>query len=132
MSGAVPPRPEDGVQVVDVGALLEQAVPGRAVLWSASNQLQTNVVTLAPGAEVGAHVEPALDVTLCLLAGALTVRVGPDDAAHVVAVAAPAVVVLPVGTRRSFSAGPDGATWLTAHRRRAGLMPRPASGAGRS
>lgn len=38
-------------------------------------------------------------------------------------VAAPTVIVLPAGTRRALTAGPDGVTYLTTHRRRDGLMP---------
>ena len=118
--GARVPR----VEVVDVTALPAGSPDGPAVLWSASNQLQTNVVALPPGLEMAAHVEAVLDVTLTVLAGALTLRHGPDDADAEQVVVAPAVVVLPAGTRRSLTAGPAGATYLTAHQRRTGLLPR--------
>lgn len=107
-------------EVVDVAALLATRPDGdRAVLWSAGNQLQTNVVSLAPGARIDAHAEPALDVTLAVLVGAL--ELGQDGL--VVDVRAPAVVVLPAGARRSLTAGPDGVSYLTAHRPRTGMLP---------
>lgn len=110
------------VEVVDVRALTPEG-DGPEVLWSASNQLQTNVVVLGAGTHIAAHVERELDVTLTVLTGSLTLRHGPVDAATAVVVEAPAVVVLPAGTRRSLTAGPDGATYLTAHRRRTGMLP---------
>jgi hypothetical protein len=97
---------------------------GPAVMWSASNQLQTNVVTLPPHGHIGTHGETVLDVTLTVLFGSLILRHGTDDDDTIAAlVTAPAVVVLPAGTRRSLRAGPAGATYLTAHRARAGLLP---------
>lgn len=116
--------PVPSVEVVDVAAL--PSVPpgtGPAVQWSSSNQLQTNVVTLPPQAHIGAHVEAELDVTLSVLLGSFTLRHGPDDDSGVAFVHAPAVVVLPAGTRRSVTAGPAGTTYLTAHRRRTGMLP---------
>ena len=113
-------RQPAAVEVVDVTTLLADGTAQR-VAWSASNQLQTNLVVLGPGEGVEPHAEPELDVTLALLRGSLELRVGDDPPRTV---AAPAVVVLPAGTRRSLSAGPDGGAYLTAHRRRTGLLPR--------
>lgn len=112
------------VEVVDV-ATLPSAAPGNgpAVQWSGSNQLQTNVVTLPPQAHIDAHVEAELDVTVSVLLGSLTLRHGPDDNSSVAVVHAPAAIVLPAGTRRSVNAGPAGTTYLTAHRRRTGMLP---------
>lgn len=114
-----------GVEVVDVSALVAaRPAGGRAVLWSGSNQLQTNVVSLAAREHIDAHVEPELDVTVVLLAGSLELRLGADPGlADVTSARAPAVVVLPAGTRRSLTAGADGVTYLTAHRRRTGMLP---------
>jgi quercetin dioxygenase-like cupin family protein len=129
-SGVAPEGPDQEapgrpVLVVDVSALpAQQPGSGPVVLWSDSSQLQTNIVALAAGVEIAAHVETAVDVTLTVLVGSLTLRHGLEDTeADVVVVQAPAVVVLPTGTRRSLSAGPEGVTYLTAHRRRTGLLP---------
>lgn len=109
-----------GVEVVDVRALGNQAPSSdRAVLWATENQLQANLVRLAAGVRIEAHTEHVLDVVVTLLDGVLELTA--DDERHVVA--APSVVVLPAGTRRELVAGPDGATYLTAHRRREGFMP---------
>ena len=107
-----------GVEVVDVRALAGSGEE-REVLWSAESSLQTNLVRLAPGARIDAHAEMQLDVVVSLLVGSLELTL--DDGARTAA--APAVVVLPAGTRRALLAGPDGATYLTVHRRRDGLMP---------
>lgn len=114
------------VQVVDVAALLARAQtePERRVLWSASNQLHTNLVTLPGGETIAGHTENDLDVTLTVLVGSVEVRHGTDDAGRTVHITAPSVVVLPAGTRRSITAGPQGVTYVTAHRSRTGLLPR--------
>lgn len=110
----------DRVQHVDVAALVATAgaASGPQVLWSADAQLQTNLVALPPGHEVAAHAEPDLDVTLVVLQG--SGRLVTDDEADL---QAPAVLLLPAGTRRALHAGPDGLVYLTAHRRRAPLLP---------
>lgn len=109
-----------GVEIVDVRALVDQVpTADRAVLWSTENQLQANLVRLAPGVRIDAHAETVLDVLVTVVDGLLELTV--DGAQQ--SVAAPRVVVLPAGTRRELRAGPDGATYLTTHRRRDGLMP---------
>jgi hypothetical protein len=117
--------PLRSVLIADVAELhAASSGDGPAVMWSVSNQLQTNVVTLPPHGHIGTHGETVLDVTLTVLLGSLTLRHGTDDDDTIAAVVtAPAVVVLPAGTRRSLRAGPAGATYLTAHRARPGLLP---------
>lgn len=76
------------VELLDVAALPpDGAAEGAVVRLSASNQLQINVVTLGADAGVDWHVETALDVTLTLLVGTLTLRHGPtgEDAVAVTA-----------------------------------------------
>jgi hypothetical protein len=94
-----PETPLRSVVIADVAEL--QAAS------SASNQWQTNVVTLAPYGHIGTHGETDLDVTLTVLLGSLTLRHGRDDDGTVAAVAAvvtaPAVVFLPAGTGRSLA-----------------------------
>jgi quercetin dioxygenase-like cupin family protein len=112
------------VQLVDVGELLAGPNPAPRVLWSASNQLQTNLVALEPETTVPPHLEPELDVTLTVLVGSLELRYEYHGEELSASAAAPCIVVLPAGTRRSLAAGPDGAVYLTAHRARSGLLPR--------
>lgn len=123
----LPERPAmaPSAEVVDVAALLTTNPTGdRVVLWSGSNQLQANVVSLRAGQGIDAHAEPDLDVTVAVLAGSMELRQGADlTLADVTSVHAPAVIVLPAGTRRSLRAGAGGVAYLTAHRRRIGMLP---------
>ncbi|MEW2556754.1 hypothetical protein AB0957_34175 [Streptomyces zhihengii] len=82
-----------------------------------ARQLDANVIRVPPGERVAPHVEPDLDVLLCVLRGGgeLTVA-GTTDRLE-----AGRVAWLPRGTERSLVAGPDGLVHLTAHRRRPGL-----------
>lgn len=117
MSG---PQP---VEHVDLRGLLAPDPAQPRVRWSASNQLQTNVVVLGPGEVVEPHVERELDVTLVFLAGSAVLAHGSTAQLTGTTVTAPAVVVLPAGTHRSTTAGADGVSYLTAHRRRPSLLP---------
>lgn len=101
--------------------LLEEAGEGQGgALWRLAaddRQLDANLIRLAPGATVPEHVEPDLDVLLCVVAGGgrLTTDAGTQELR-------PGFVAwLPRGARRSIEAGPDGLAHLTAHRRRPGL-----------
>ena len=109
-------------QSVDVTALLAAQPAG--VLWSSTTQLQTDVVAHAPGSRVDEHVEPALDVLLVVVAGGgRRTRSQPGRPPLDDALSAPAVVLLPAGTRRSLLAGPDGLVLVTAHRVRPPFTP---------
>ena len=111
-------------EVVDVAALLAEHEAG--VLWSSTTpQVQSNVVALAPGGTVDEHVEPVLDVLLVVVAGGgrLMTTTSPDGPAAPRDVTAPAVCLLPAGTRRSLLAGPEGLVVVTAHRARPPFMP---------
>ena len=108
------------------GALWRLAKPGR--------QLDANLVRLAPGAEVGEHVEGDLDVLLVVVAGGGELGGGPlgvgppGSAGPEREPLAPGTVVwLPRQSHRSLHAGPDGLVYLTAHRRRPGLTIRSAA-----
>ncbi|MFE2278223.1 hypothetical protein ACFXAE_13430 [Streptomyces sp. NPDC059454] len=91
------------------GALWRLAEPGR--------QLDANVVHIPPGHGVDTHREPDLDVLLLVLAGhgTLTAPDGPHP------LPAGALTWLPHGSTRSLTAGPEGLTYLTVHRRRPGM-----------
>ncbi|MFF8291804.1 hypothetical protein ACF068_21580 [Streptomyces sp. NPDC016309] len=90
-----------------------------------SRQLDANVVRLAAGSRVAAHVEPDLDVLVYVVDG--TGRLGTPEGE--LPLEAGCVVWLPRGSRRGMAAGPEGLTYLTAHRRRPGLSIRSAPGA---
>ncbi|MGW3303493.1 hypothetical protein [Streptomyces rubiginosohelvolus] len=113
-----------------IAGLLAAAAPDeRGALWHLAEpgrELDANLVRLPPGAEVGEHQEDVLDVLLVVLAGAGSVRAGDGQ---VLDLAAGAVLWLPRTSRRALAAGPDGLTYLTAHRRRPGLAIKPPSGA---
>ena len=102
-------------EYVDVAAAL--AADGPRIRWSVENQLQSNLVRLEPDAVVEEHTERELDVLLVVVDGEGTLHA--DGTEH--RVAAPAVVVLPAGTRRAVVAGPAGLAYVTAHRRRTGM-----------
>lgn len=90
----------------------------RGALWRLAEdgrELDANLVRLAPGAAVGEHRESVLDVLLVVMAG--DGRVEPEG----VELTESAVLWLPRGARRAFTAGPRGLAYLTVHRRRPGL-----------
>lgn len=91
------------------GALWRLAEPGR--------QLDANVVRIPPGHQVDTHREPELDVLLLVLAGGGTLTA--PDGTH--PLDRGALVWLPHGSTRALTAGAEGLTYLTVHRRRPGL-----------
>ena len=98
----------------------------RGALWrlaEPSRQLDANLVSLPPNAEVGVHREPDVDVLVVAVAGHGTVHAesGP------VPLSAHRVAWLPRGSSRSITAGPDGLAYLTVHRARTGLRIRSAA-----
>ncbi|MFW3473144.1 hypothetical protein ACN24M_17770 [Streptomyces microflavus] len=107
--------------------ILASASPDeRGALWhlaEAGRELDANLVRLPAGAEVGVHQEDVLDVLLVVLEGAGRVRVGGGD----IVLSPSTVVWLPRTSRRALSAGADGLTYLTVHRRRPGLAVKPPS-----
>lgn len=96
------------------------------VVWklgAADRDLDVNLVQLPPGGNVGSHVNEEVDVLLFGVAGGA--EVACDAERHRLA---PGVLVwLPRRSQRWVAAGEDGAAYLSAHRRRAGVTiePRP-------
>ncbi|HEU5267801.1 MAG TPA: DUF2249 domain-containing protein, partial [Jatrophihabitans sp.] len=77
--------------------------------------LDANIIRLAAGASIAAHLGPDLDVLLVVVAGA-----GELTTNHASAPLEPGHVVwLPRRSERSLRAGPDGLSYLTVHPRRA-------------
>ncbi|MFH8369808.1 cupin domain-containing protein [Streptomyces sp. NPDC018031] len=85
-----------------------------------SRQLDANLVRLPAGAEVAASVESDLDVLLFVTDGSGRL----ETTGETQQLRPGAVVWLPRGSRRALAAGEEGLVYLTAHRRRPGLMVR--------
>jgi uncharacterized protein (DUF2249 family)/quercetin dioxygenase-like cupin family protein len=81
--------------------------------------LDSNVIALPPGATIGAHTGPDLDVLIYVLAGSGELATELDS--HTVALRAGSLIWLPRRSRRQFTAGPDGLRYLTVHQRRQAL-----------
>ncbi|MGP4111291.1 cupin domain-containing protein [Streptomyces sp. 4N509B] len=97
--------------------------PATSVEWrltDALRQLDANLVRLRPGASITEHVEADLDVLVCVTAG--SGRLDADGRATELAPGG--LAWLPRGTARAVTAGPDGLSYLTVHRRRPGLAVR--------
>ncbi|MFD3700443.1 hypothetical protein ACFWUZ_30690 [Streptomyces sp. NPDC058646] len=108
----------EGTTVADLVAAAGEDQSG--ALWrlrDADRQLDANLVRLLPGAEVAAHTEADVDVLLLVVAGDGSLTL--DGAVR--AVGTGSLTFLPRGAARALLAGPQGLTFLTAHRRRAGL-----------
>ncbi|MER5767237.1 cupin domain-containing protein [Streptomyces sp. NPDC001985] len=98
-------------------------------LWrldASARQLDANIVRVPAGERVAEHVEPDLDVLLCVVDGDGEL----ETAAGRQRLEAGAVAWLPRGARRGVEAGPGGLVYVTAHRRRPGLTIRDAPAEG--
>ena len=84
--------------------------------------LDCNVIRLQPGATIDSHVGPDLDVMILVLSG--DGQVGTE--LGTVNLHAAALAWLPRRSRRQISAGPQGLTYLTVHKRRHALALDPA------
>ncbi|GAY09387.1 DUF2249 domain-containing protein [Pseudonocardia sp. N23] len=80
--------------------------------------LDSNIVRLAPGAEVGEHEGPDLDVLFVVLDGSGVLTTERND----LLLEAGAMVWLPRRSRRRFQAGTDGLRYLTVHGKRQALV----------
>lgn len=82
-----------------------------------ARQLDANIVRLLPGTRGVVHVEPDLDVLLCVVEGSGELTTAGERQS----LEPGSVAWLPHGVERAVSAGPDGLAYLTAHRRRPGM-----------
>jgi quercetin dioxygenase-like cupin family protein len=82
-----------------------------------ARQLDANLVRLPPGTRGAAHVEPDLDVLVCVVDGSGELTIGGERQP----LEPGCVAWLPHGMERAVSAGPDGLAYVTAHRRRPGM-----------
>lgn len=105
----------------DTTALIADGDPdATGAVWKLPMQqrdLDSNVINLPPAGRIDAHAGPGLDVLLLVLAGSgrLETEHEPLD------LRAGALVWLPRRSRRSFTAGAEGLTYLTVHQRKPGL-----------
>ncbi|MDQ0811218.1 quercetin dioxygenase-like cupin family protein [Streptomyces sp. B3I7] len=115
---APPPMPSP---LCDVRALAAQPSAPAGALWrlaESGRQLDANLVHLPPDHGVGTHTEPDLDVLLLVVAGDGRLE-SPEDT--VVPLAEGALCWLPHGSTRRLTAGPEGLSYVTVHRRRPGM-----------
>ncbi|MFF8903120.1 cupin domain-containing protein [Streptomyces lydicus] len=92
------------------GALWRLTEPGR--------QLDANLVRIPPDGRIDTHTEPDLDVLLLVVTGDGTL----DATRNPQPLAAGSLLWLPHGSTRSLTAGKDGMSYLTVHRRRPGMQ----------
>lgn len=106
---------------------LEPAPAG--ALWKlteAGRQLDANLVHLPAHQCVETHAEPDLDVLLLVIAG--HGAMDTTDRTEPLQLTDGALLWLPHGSTRRITAGAEGLSYLTVHRRRPGMQIRPRSG----
>jgi uncharacterized protein (DUF2249 family) len=106
--------------VTDALVLGNAAADATGAIWKLTmreRDLDSNVIALAPGATIGAHDGPDVDVLIYVLAGSgqLGTELG------VLELEGGALCWLPRRSRRAFAAGRDGLRYLTVHQRRQAL-----------
>lgn len=107
--------------LVDVHELVDDSSVASGARWTLAEpgrQLDANLIHLPSGRRVDTHTEPDVDVVLIVVAGGGIV--GTPDGEQ--ALADGNVVWLPHGSTRNVTAGNDGLSYLTIHRRRPGLQ----------
>jgi quercetin dioxygenase-like cupin family protein len=113
--------------LVDVHELAEDSLVPSGARWTLAEpgrQLDANLIHLPAGQRVDTHTEPDLDVLLVVVAGGGIV--GSPGGEQVLADGN--VVWLPRGSTRNITAGMNGLSYLTVHRRRPGLQIRKGPG----
>ena len=107
--------------LADVHALVDDSVVPAGARWTLAEpgrQLDANLIHLPPGQRIDTHTERDLDIVLVVVAGGGTV--GTPDGPRPLADGN--LVWLPHGSTRNITAGKDGLSYLTVHRRRPGLQ----------
>jgi quercetin dioxygenase-like cupin family protein len=94
-------------------------VAGNGILWAtASDDLNATLLSWPPGEGVDPHRNTERDVLLVVVAGDGLLEVDGEPTALEAHVA----VIVPHGSTRSITAGPDGLRYLSVHLRRSGLV----------
>ena len=101
-------------------SLVKDEVGAAGAVWKLQlheRDLDSNIIRLAPDGRIDAHEGPDLDVLIHVLSGSgrLSMELGSLE------LAAGSLVWLPRRSRREFTAGPDGLSYLTVHQRRQAL-----------
>lgn len=106
----------DGAVIADLG---DVAILGSGAIWKLPHggDLDANLVRLDPHRCIADHVNDEVDVLVFVQSGAGSLRLS----GAAVELAADRLTLIPKGVSRSISAGPDGLTYLSVHRRRAAL-----------
>jgi quercetin dioxygenase-like cupin family protein len=90
------------------------------IVWTGtSDDLHANLIALAPGEEIGVHVNQHLDVLLTCIDGAGILTVDDTE----MSLRGGSIVLIPQGARRGTRAGEGGLRYVTCHRRRGGIIP---------
>jgi quercetin dioxygenase-like cupin family protein len=110
---------ESHIETADLIAIARDANQ-RRLAWSAqSDDLNTNLVVLAPGTAVESHVNREVDVLIVGIDGEGFVTIdGAERSFHT-----GEALLIPKGQERATRAGNAPFAYLTCHRRRAGLWP---------
>jgi uncharacterized protein (DUF2249 family)/quercetin dioxygenase-like cupin family protein len=106
--------------LADTAALDAPDAAEAGVAWKLQmreRDLDSNVITLAPGAAIGAHRGPDLDVLVHVLSGSGQLVTELSTAP----LRAGSLAWLPRRSLREVTAGPDGLVYLTVHQRRQAL-----------
>lgn len=121
---ATTPLPRILTDAAAISAAGSDAPAGEAdpagVAWKLQmreRDLDSNIVSLAPDGQIGAHAGPDVDVLICVLAGSGELATELDT----LALTPGSLVWLPRRSRRQFAAGPGGLRYLTVHQRRQAL-----------
>ncbi len=107
------------VASMDLAELARSGAPRKPAWTYRGEDLNVNLVVLAPGERVAEHRNTEVDVLILGITVDGTIEV--DGQRH--RVAQGQIVVVPKGARRAIQAGGVRFAYLTCHRRRAGLWP---------
>ncbi|MGW5664140.1 hypothetical protein ACWEWG_29370 [Streptomyces sp. NPDC003758] len=105
----------------DIRALAGMTPESAGAVWKlaeSGRQLDANLIRLPARQRVDTHTEPDLDVLLLVVTGD-GVLGGPDGPRPL---AEGTLLWLPHGSTRSVTAGEDGLSYLTVHKRRPGMQ----------
>ncbi len=111
---------ERRVAAVDVAALARTSEAVGPIWTDQSEDVNVNLLVLAPNEDIAGHVNAEVDVLLVGVAGSGVVEV--DGIAC--SVGPGQVLLIPKGAQRAIRSGGDRFAYLTCHLRRAGLWPR--------
>lgn len=117
---AAAPLPRVLVDTADVAASTGEADVTGAVwrLDVRERDLDSNIIALPPAGSIDRHVGPGIDVLIHALAGTGELITERGS----VPLRPGALVWLPRGSVRQFTAGPEGLRYLTVHQRRQALV----------